>query len=631
MSKKKLLNQPGVIFFWATCLGLFYLCQTGSCLLIKKCHKEDKMKIRDFLVFTLLVTSLFRCDYEKGSGSDIPNGDEIKASLKVIQIPDIEIYVKTPQDGGDDGNPGTPDLPKATIQAAVDLIPADEFGRVHVAGGIYAPCTVTDYSRIDLLGGYNPGDWKDRDISPNAGYIYQTKIESPADSGPAVAVSMVKYLIFEGFRAKSYKPDTPAMDVKKSRIIIQNNYVTRGGEQGTALNVELCVGIIGNNVIYGSINNAAGTTYALRIYKSNLEVTDNTIHGGVQDNTAGIVIDNSTGKVKDNFIIGGEGKYTGAIQITGVYSILNNPLEITGNNIYGGYGTEEALCIKSQNGNIIVENNPDIDAQGGNLSFNSKKTRAIFSSQGAAQIKNNQIVGGWYSENTCGIEIEDSTGYNVEIENNSISGGAQTGLGRGISLKNTYAVISHNKIFGASPEPSVGIGIDLNKSPALVINNSINGGFTAYSRTMAIVNINSDSRIISNSINTGRAIRGVFGIYNIMDSHPEITNNIIFFKGTSLPQVSYGIINTSGSYPVVSYNDIWVANDTGTDYTGENYNISVDPKMAFSNEEDYSLTANSPVSVTQGAFNYSGITAVDILYNPRTDPWSMGAYEYDAP
>jgi hypothetical protein len=122
----------------------------------------------------------------------------------------------------------------------------------------------------------------------------------------------------------------------------------------------------------------------------------------------------------------------------------------------------------------------------------------------------------------------------------------------------------------------------------------------------------------------------VFGIYNIRDSHPEITNNIIFFSDSSKPKVSYGIINTSGSYPWVSYNDIWVPDDMGTDYTGENNNISVDPNID-PNGPYNPLKAGSPDSVTEGGFTYSGITTVDVLYNQRTVPWSMGAYEYDSP
>ncbi len=592
------------------------------------------MKIRDFLIFTLLITSLFRCDYERSSGSQVPQGDAYdtssKASLKLLTKPGIDIYVRTPQDGGSDSNPGTQDLPKATIQAAVDLIPLDGYGSVHVAAGTYAPCAATDNFKIDILGGYNAGDWNDRDISPNAAYIYTTRIESPADSGPAVTVTLVKNLTFEGFTVQSYNSNTPAMDVKISRIKLHRNYIESKGENGTGLNLDKSFGWIDDNLIYGSGGKVSGTTYALRANQSIFEITGNIINGGAHDNPAGILFEKSTGKIQDNWILGGEGKYTKAIQITGIFSTESDPLEISQNTIDGGLGTEETVGIMSLNGNIRVENNQAINARGGNTSFSCKNTRAIYSSQGAAIIKNNVISGGIYSGNSCGIYVEYSNGYNVEIENNTISGGTYSSYSKGISIINTFAVITHNKISGCNQSPGASIGVEIRYSPALLVNNSIWAGMTASSRTLGIINVNSDSKIINNTINTGKAIIGVFGIYNLMDSHPVISNNIIFSDFDSDPQVSFGIMNSSGSSPVVSYNDIWVPDDMGTDYTGVNNNISVNPFITASTGADYPLTVNSPVAVTRGAYPYTDITTIDILYNLRTAPWSMGAYEYDA-
>jgi len=55
-------------------------------------------------------------------------------------------------------------------------------------------------------------------------------------------------------------------------------------------------------------------------------------------------------------------------------------------------------------------------------------------------------------------------------------------------------------------------------------------------------------------------------------------------------------------------------------------NINIDP--SFQSSIDYHLTSSTPISVSRGA-TVEGIPSRDYDGNPRTFPYSMGAYEYD--
>ena len=79
--------------------------------------------------------------------------------------------------------------------------------------------------------------------------------------------------------------------------------------------------------------------------------------------------------------------------------------------------------------------------------------------------------------------------------------------------------------------------------------------------------------------------------------------------------------------PIVKYNDIFIINDSGTNYIGSDGNICEDPQ--FVDYYDWHLTALTPVSVTHGGTNLDFFFKDDLDENQRTEPWSMGAYEFD--
>ena len=106
---------------------------------------SDWPHIRLRFVITTMLLLTWACGGGGGGGGNIteppPGG--------------TELYVSTT---GDDNNPGTRELPLASIQSAIEAAPrlgADIF----VAGGTYTDVQFTMRSKMKLHGGYNPATW----------------------------------------------------------------------------------------------------------------------------------------------------------------------------------------------------------------------------------------------------------------------------------------------------------------------------------------------------------------------------------------------------------------------------------------------------------------------------------------
>jgi hypothetical protein len=147
-------------------------------------------------------------------------------------------------------------------------------------------------------------------------------------------------------------------------------------------------------------------------------------------------------------------------------------------------------------------------------------------------------------------------------------------------------------------------------------------------------------------------------IYNLSGSTPIIENNILFIRGgygygygvydsgstdnpSSIKNNDFDGLLTSGS------NGLYY--DAGTPYTdiallnssigGASGNVNVNAQFLDRAGYDWHLTGSTPVSVSQGGLDLSGV--INFPDNPghtakidkddvsRTAPWSMGAYEKD--
>jgi hypothetical protein len=254
-----------------------------------------------------------------------------------------------------------------------------------------------------------------------------------------------------------------------------------------------------------------------------------------------------------------------------------------------------------------------------------------------------KIIGG-SGEYTNGIFIEEAVGT---ISNNTINGG-DGNYSTGIANSSGIVVIDSNEINGGSGNSTNAIFNTGDGANPTIQNNVILGGGNGANNSYG-VNIWDDSMatIYNNTIdgglaNTARCISLKFG-------GSTITNNILFTSGTGSSR--YGIYELPGDTepselknndifdcPTALYYDYDASPRDLTDIAdvnamtditgGVSGNVSVDP--VFVGSGDFHLSSSSPVSVTEGGLDLSveGLTE-DKDGNPRTNPYSIGAYEYD--
>ncbi len=344
----------------------------------------------------------------------------------------------------------------------------------------------------------------------------------------------------------------------------------------------------------------------------------------------------------DGFTInGGNGDFVSA-----VYIDLGSPT-INNNYIHGGYGDSQSKAVVMYDSDTVLTHNEIYAGVCQGL------LQAVFIKENSnPTISFNNIDGGSGYWNTQAIVISESTG---DIYQNYIHGGSCDGDSIGIFNYTASPNVYNNVIIGGNCINSTKGMYNYNGSSPLIYNNIIRAGNGYWSIGLQNYSTGSNPKIYNNVItggtgNRARAVEMKFG------SAPEIINNIIFTEGGT---DRYGIYEYTldGDPAVVENNDIFncptaLYYDEGDDSEydeGNNginindiatinaltditagANVSVDPQFENMSGNDYHLTTGSPTSVTEGGQDLSseGISE-DMDENPRSVPWSMGAYEYD--
>jgi hypothetical protein len=128
----------------------------------------------------------------------------------------------------------------------------------------------------------------------------------------------------------------------------------------------------------------------------------------------------------------------------------------------------------------------------------------------------------------------------------------------------------------------------------------------------------------------GCATNAVQAIAILYDSSPEILNNVLVCTRTSLYQNSGIQLVLFTGTPTVQYNCIRAAIDEfGDNLETGNWdatNSFEDPVLGGA--DGMHLTSSTPASVYAGGLTILSV-ALDKDGNPRTAPYSMGAYERD--
>ncbi|MCU0845263.1 MAG: hypothetical protein MUC76_10090 [Spirochaetes bacterium] len=187
-------------------------------------------------------------------------------------------------------------------------------------------------------------------------------------------------------------------------------------------------------------------------------------------------------------------------------------------------------------------------------------------------------------------------------------------------------------------------------SPIKIINNTIRGGGgsdTDYSYGIDLWS-NSDAQIFNNTIDGGTADTGSYGI-SIFNAAPLIRSNIIFISGSAPERIGITEGDPFNSSPVEFTNNniyncpiLYQNRNPILDITEVNYlwmdipGNTVAPGDLTEHNISVVLTLNAdfrilspPLSVREGGADLTGMVTGDKDENPRTVPWSIGAYEYD--
>jgi parallel beta-helix repeat protein len=270
-------------------------------------------------------------------------------------------------------------------------------------------------------------------------------------------------------------------------------------------------------------------------------------------------------------------------------------------------------------------------------------------------IEDNTIYAGTGENSTCGIAVQHSGEF--VIRNNFISGGEIAGTNansqtRGIAIGDSSSVVVENNTVYGGKNGDYATGIDIsNQSNATVRNNTVFGGEGVLdSKGVAIA---SSSPEVDNNTISGGISSDVSGIRLSQYARPYIRNNIIFVSGETSGYCVH--CDASDSYPSELYhNDLWDSNESTKylydqgDFTAlssvndQGYafgNVDFDPDfrdigggdglVETMEDNDWQLSSTTPGEVKGGGYDLSDQFDYDKNDDPRTDPFSIGAYERD--
>ena len=318
---------------------------------------------------------------------------------------------------------------------------------------------------------------------------------------------------------------------------------------------------------------------------------------------------------------GGQGDYTAALRIR------NGSPHVQSCTVDGGTGLS-ALAVFTSNSQAAIEN-CTINGGDGNSSV------GILNYESSPEISGNDINGGYAGVTAIGIENYASAPV---ITGNMISGGFAYRTATGVHNEdNSPAVIRNNMIYGGDVAPTTAsdyttFGIFTVDSEAIIQNNTIcagNSGPDLNSWSFGIQMIRS-AVIIENNVVFAYQGNFQFGIAEYADgSNPaSLRSNDV-----------YGFVTAAYFYVTTwpngyLYPDFTVINN----FSWAEGNLTDNPVLSnvggvlgIENltDNDWSLSAVSPTSVTTGGVDLSDDFASDFNGISRTAPWSIGAFEYD--
>jgi len=268
----------------------------------------------------------------------------------------------------------------------------------------------------------------------------------------------------------------------------------------------------------------------------------------------------------------------------------------------------------------------------------------------ACRIVNNDIRCGTKEGAVIGIAVDHSTAL---VQGNTITADLVDSF-RGVEVFDSNATLVANRI-AASTVSTGSYPLVLHGGAPTVRNNVIFGGRLVGSgegEGITAVTVEGGSPTIqNNTIDGGGASSSPGTIVTalmLFDSTPVIENNILVTTGGDARRgvwqqtvgatplrfrsnVMFDCPQGEYCYGVGDDEQVYVTEDELTDYLTDagvehdDNNLYVDPQL----NADYSLSESSPPSVTEGAQCLDSDFTTDIKGATRTEPWSIGAHEYE--
>ena len=413
----------------------------------------------------------------------------------------VGIYVSTT--GNDTTGDGSPGNPYQTIQNGITQAAANGLHAVFVEAGTYTiSAEILLLEGISLYGGFRPGDWNDRNVTPVArdtGSPYRTEIISTALRAIRGDVPISSATVIEGFvimgQTAFYNVNSSNPKITNNTIIgtgIGNSYGIHNLNSSPNIQFNIILGAsniavnaygiynatgatptITANTIYGSLMTSSDTTNGVCNTNASTDpiIAGNTIYGGPAANTSrGIYNTNGAEPV----IIGNR---IASDSATASYAIHNEEcidVVLNGNDIFSGNGSASSVGVYCINSPIWILNNV-VRAGGGATTDYSFGIRLAANSD--ASIFNNTIDGGDAAIESFGIHIFNAA---PRISNNIIfiSGSAplRIGIPEGTAAGSDPALLANNNIYSAVLYRDADVAGDILDPMDLTIANTTQGG-----------------------------------------------------------------------------------------------------------------------------------------------------------
>ncbi|GEM_PF-1861891 len=490
--------------------------------------------------------------------------------------------------GSDVTGNGSETSPFRTIQQAIDTAGRNDTVLVH-------------------RGTYNENiDFKGKDlfvtsqyqITPNDSYVTQTVISSRNDSLPAVRISGVEKVEFQGFTVTNSQASGIVCDtntiVNLKHLVVEGN----SGINGAGISSLSDSLVVRNVTLRGNDASADGGGIWCKNVDS-LSIGDLTLKNNTAVNGAGFYCDSARGNMMDVQASGNVASQDG-----GAFWTRNADLELGNIALNNNQGSRNGGGIYSDSTSLYMNH---VHMEGNSASNDGG---AMFIRQTALTLDHSEIIDNKAGRLGGGVY---ASGQAINKMNDLLIHGNQANQGGGLYLLRTDGTLKNLKLIDNTTDQQGGACFFRASSPILinplVTNNAAAKAAGFYADSLA-------NPVIANATIAGN--KGIEGgnIMSLHQSHPELINSILWDNQPR--EIDLGTADTAGIS--VSYSDVDMGLN-GIDYNAYdtvNYasnNIWEEPVFQDTANGNYELETGSPC-IDQGHDIYKSMLESFNRYNP---------------